>query len=274
VAGSLEMQWSDLWQHMRADIVLTPSRLYLFNGYSHIFGGFWRVGETSGASAAAAAAAGPAYPYTEATLQMNPSLWLTSQLFCEPALLEHLPPPPLTQTSSSQPPEEAEAEEAARSAGTAEGAAETSGEEEEEVAPLPPPPPPGLVPSPPLHLHCAQAVAARRLQTISSWIRHTPLSGTTPSTPTPPDIDGGAGPDHDSDTNSATPAAPTAQEEVAAAAAAWRYIHRWAGSLLRQLRRALGLGALVTGRSLGQAIERICREPPAVSILEESVHID
>jgi hypothetical protein len=84
VATSEEMMWEDNWASIQASVVLTPNRMFIFQGYSFIHRGFWRVGE--------APITGPSHPYTEAALQASPSLWLLSQVFCEAALPAHLGP--------------------------------------------------------------------------------------------------------------------------------------------------------------------------------------
>jgi hypothetical protein len=65
------------WVESRAALVLTETKLYLFEGYSYHYRSYWRYASDEDKSN------NPAHPLTEATLRRHAPLWLYTRLFCE-----------------------------------------------------------------------------------------------------------------------------------------------------------------------------------------------
>ena len=66
------------WADYRAAVVMTESSLYLFEGYSHNFGAYWRFegdGEDNDGK--------PDFALTELTLKLHAPLWLYTKLLCD-----------------------------------------------------------------------------------------------------------------------------------------------------------------------------------------------
>ena len=65
------------WSQFRAAVVITETSMYLFEGYSHHFGAYWRFeGDADGDE-------GPELPLTEASLQRHTPLWVYTRLLCD-----------------------------------------------------------------------------------------------------------------------------------------------------------------------------------------------
>eukprot|EP01048_Picozoa_sp_COSAG05_P019516 COSAG05_NODE_3078_length_2344_cov_1.261470_2_plen_697_part_01 len=165
VASAAEMVWQDLWPSLHAQVVLTRDYLYLFQGYSFVHGGFWRVGES--------AVTGPEHAYTEAAVQQSPSLWLLSQFFCEPAMISHLSTEEIAMINTTgdvldavDVQAEGEQEDQLRK-----NEASSSTVDDGYQQPSPPTPP-----APALHLHCSTDVAEGHINDIRRW-----LLGATPA---------------------------------------------------------------------------------------------
>ena len=93
-----DMVWEQYWPAWEAGAALTEKWLYTFQGYSFIYGGYWRpVSADEAATGGSGQARSPVSSLTERGLQANAPLWLASQLVCE-----QLPrPPPVPQAGEA-----------------------------------------------------------------------------------------------------------------------------------------------------------------------------
>lgn len=72
-----EMADETFWPQQRAVVVITETSMYLFEGYSHHFGAYWRLESDEDGSG------GPRLPLTEHSLRQHTPLWLYVTLLCD-----------------------------------------------------------------------------------------------------------------------------------------------------------------------------------------------